>query len=67
MKLSFASAALVCAIVAGPAAARADDAIDWVVKVGVHSVDPNASVNGTKVDKVHIDPFVYGVAVGYRF
>ena len=30
-------------------------------------IDPQASVNGAKVGKVHIDPLVYGVAVGYRF
>jgi len=30
-------------------------------------IEPDASVNGVKVGTVHIDPFVYGVAVGYRF
>jgi outer membrane protein len=27
----------------------------------------DAKVNGAKVGKVHVDPMVYGVAVGYRF
>jgi len=31
------------------------------------SIDPKAKVDGAKVGTVHIDPFVYGVAVGYKF
>ncbi len=30
-------------------------------------ISPDASVNGTKVGTVHIDPFIYGFAFGYRF
>lgn len=31
------------------------------------SISSDAKVNGAKVGSVDIDPFVYGVAVGYRF
>jgi len=30
-------------------------------------ISPDVKVNGAKVGSVDIDPFVYGVAVGYRF
>ena len=41
----------------------------WLVMVDARWMDisPDAKVNGAKVGTVHIDPFVYGFAVGYRF
>jgi outer membrane protein len=41
----------------------------WLIAADARwiSIDPNASVNGAKVGKVHIDPLVYGLAVGYKF
>lgn len=41
----------------------------WSVTVDARwiAIDTDAKVNGAKVGSVAIDPFVYGVAVGYRF
>jgi outer membrane protein len=41
----------------------------WLVTLDARwiKIDTDAKVNGTKVGTVHIDPFAYGIAVGYRF
>jgi outer membrane protein len=41
----------------------------WLLTIDARwiRIDPEAKVNGTKVGTVHIDPLVYGFAVGYRF
>ena len=41
----------------------------WLVTLDARwiNIDTDAKVNGTKVGTVHIDPFAYGIAVGYRF
>lgn len=41
----------------------------WLVTVDARwmKIDPDAKVNGAKVGTVHIDPLVYGFAIGYRF
>jgi len=41
----------------------------WLFMVDARwiKINPDASVNGAKVGTVHIDPFIYGVGVGYRF
>lgn len=41
----------------------------WLVTVDARwmNLDSDVKVDGAKVGTVHIDPFVYGVAVGYRF
>lgn len=41
----------------------------WLVTLDARwiKIGTDAKVNGTKVGTVHIDPFVYGIAVGYRF
>jgi outer membrane protein len=41
----------------------------WLLTVDARwmKIDPDASVNGAKLGTVHIDPLVYGFAVGYRF
>jgi len=41
----------------------------WLVTLDARwiKIDPSAKVNGAKVGTVHIDPLVYGFAVGYRF
>lgn len=41
----------------------------WLVTVDARwiKIDPDAKVNGANVGTVHIDPLVYGFAVGYRF
>jgi len=41
----------------------------WLVTLDTRwmKIDPDAKVNGVKLGTVHIDPLVYGVAVGYRF
>jgi len=41
----------------------------WLVTLDARwmKIDPDARVNGAKLGTVHIDPLVYGFAVGYRF
>jgi outer membrane protein len=41
----------------------------WVAGVDLRyiQIEPNASVNGTPIGKVKIDPLAYGLSVGYRF
>ena len=41
----------------------------WLVTLDARwiKIGTDAKVNGTKVGTVHIDPFAYGIAVGYRF
>ena len=41
----------------------------WLVTLDARwiQIGTDAKVNGAKVGTVHIDPFVYGFAVGYRF
>lgn len=41
----------------------------WVAGVDLRyiQIEPDASVGGTPIGKVKIDPLVYGVSVGYRF
>lgn len=41
----------------------------WLVSVDARymNIAPEARLNGVRLGTVHIDPFVYGVAVGYRF
>lgn len=41
----------------------------WLLTVDARwiDIDAKAKVNGAEVGKVHVDPWVYGVAVGYRF
>lgn len=41
----------------------------WVVGVDLRyiQIEPNASVGGTPIGKVKIDPLAYGVSLGYRF
>jgi len=41
----------------------------WVVGADLRyiQIEPDASVNGTPIGKVKIDPLAYGVSVGYRF
>lgn len=41
----------------------------WLVTLDARwiNIGTEAKVNGAKVGTVHIDPFVYGIAVGYRF
>jgi len=46
---------------------RIDDRWLFTLDARWIGIEPVASVNGVKVGTVHIDPFVYGVAVGYRF
>jgi outer membrane protein len=41
----------------------------WVAGVDLRyiQIEPNASVNGTPIGKVKINPLAYGVSVGYQF
>lgn len=41
----------------------------WLVTLDARwiSIDTDVKVNGSKVGTVHIDPLVYGIAVGYTF
>jgi outer membrane protein len=41
----------------------------WLLTVDARwmNLDSDVKVNGAKVGTVHIDPVVYGIAVGYRF
>ncbi|RAP57111.1 OmpW family outer membrane protein [Oleiagrimonas sp. MCCC 1A03011] len=41
----------------------------WLFTVDARwiNIDAKAKVNGVSVGTVHVDPWVYGVAVGYRF
>lgn len=41
----------------------------WVAGVDLRyiQIEPNASVNGTPIGKVKINPLAYGLSVGYRF
>jgi outer membrane protein len=41
----------------------------WVAGVDLRyiQIEPDASVNGTPIGKVKIDPLAYGATVGYRF
>lgn len=41
----------------------------WVAGVDLRyiQIEPNASVGGTPIGKVKIDPLAYGISVGYRF
>lgn len=56
----------------GPAAhAGIDFRLDerWLLTLDARwiKMDADVSVNGSKVGTVHIDPFIYGAAIGYRF
>ena len=46
---------------------KINDAWLFTVDARWMNIDATAKVNGASVGKVHVDPMVYGVAVGYRF
>jgi outer membrane protein len=49
----------------------ADFLIDknWSINVDAKYIkmETDAKINGTKIGKIGLDPFTYGVGVGYRF
>jgi outer membrane protein len=41
----------------------------WSLSLDVKKVDisTDVSLNGTKLSTVSVDPYIYGIGVGYRF